>query len=124
MGDSGAIPFGFLISYIFCVNLIKGYAFLNFFLFLYPILDVMITLFIRLIKKKNFFGRLFDYAFFYPVIKYKKSHSYVLVIIVLTNLVNFFFLNMFINTFNFNYILINVFLHLFVFFQFKFIKPL
>ena len=77
LNDVGSIPLGYIMG--FCLlNIIQNsnwYFFIS--IFLYFILDVSYTLFIKVKKGYHPWARLFDYLFLQPVLKGKKSHWYV-----------------------------------------------
>jgi UDP-N-acetylmuramyl pentapeptide phosphotransferase/UDP-N-acetylglucosamine-1-phosphate transferase len=78
MGDCGAIPLGFLVGYLLINLLAINQYFVFLISFLYPILDVSITLYKKTIKKITPWTRLFDYSFLQPVLQGKKKHFFVL----------------------------------------------
>lgn len=97
MGDSGSIPIGYIIGFLIIQNLNLNDPYVIFFLFSYPITDVLTTIFIKtIIKKKLPWARLFDYFFLQPVIKYKKEHSYVTSKIIFINFVSLILLVLYI----------------------------
>ena len=78
LNDSGSIPLGYLMGF-FLINFLQNEQYFFFIsIFLYFILDVTFTLFIKVKKKIVPWARLFDYFFLKPVIKGKQSHWYVL----------------------------------------------
>ncbi len=78
MGDCGAIPLGFLVGYLLINLLAINQYFIFLISFLYPILDVTITLYKKTLKKFLPWARLFDYSFLQPVLKGNKKHFFVL----------------------------------------------
>ena len=103
MGDSGSIPLGYLMGYMIINLFIEKEYFLCFVGFLYPLLDVGITI-VRKIKNKIYpWARLFDYFFLLPVIKGGLSSVFVLKKVIflffITSISNFFII-----TFKINYI--------------------
>jgi hypothetical protein len=103
MGDSGSIPLGYLMGYMIINLFIEKEYFLCFAGFVYPLLDVGITI-VRKIKNKIYpWARLFDYYFLLPVIKGGLSPVFVLKRIIflffITSISNFFII-----TFKINYI--------------------
>ena len=109
MGDSGSIPLGYIIGFLIIQNLNLNDPYIIFFLFSYPITDVLTTIFIKtVIKKKLPWARLFDYFFLQPVIKYKKKHTYVTSKIIFINFVSLILLILYIK-YQYKYlILINI----------------
>ena len=108
MGDSGSIPIGYIIGFLIIQNLNLNDPYVIFFLFSYPITDVLTTIFIKtIIKKKLPWARLFDYSFLQPVIKYKKEHSYVTNKIIFINFISLVLLILYIEYQNKYLILIN-----------------
>lgn len=109
MGDSGSITLGYIIGFLIIRNLNLNDPYIIFFLFSYPITDVLITIFIKtIIKKKLPWARLFDYFFLQPVIQYKKKHTYVTSKIIFINLVSLILLILYIK-YQYKYlILINI----------------
>lgn len=109
MGDSGSIPLGYLIGFLILHSSNFYDLYIIFFLFSYPIIDVLTTIFIKtIIKKKLPWARLFDYFFLQPVIKYKKEHSYVTSKIIFINFVSLILLILYIKYQNKYLILINI----------------
>jgi UDP-N-acetylmuramyl pentapeptide phosphotransferase/UDP-N-acetylglucosamine-1-phosphate transferase len=109
MGDSGSIPIGYIIGFLIIQNLNLNDPYVVFFLFSYPITDVLTTIFIKtIIKKKLPWARLFDYSFLQPVIKYKKEHSYVTNKIIFVNFISLILLILYIEYQNKYLILINI----------------
>lgn len=75
LGDSGSATIGIFLSWEFLVIInIDNIKFLLL-IFMYPCLDVGITLINKIINKKNIFSRDFDYFFLKPIKKYKKTHN-------------------------------------------------
>ena len=122
MGDSGSIPFGLFICFIFLSNIKNENYLLNFFIFTYPLVDVLFTLINRLLKKKSFFARLFDYAIFFPITKYNKSHFYVSGTIFFSNFVSLIFLLIFLQTQIQMVVFLNILFNILVFVFFKYRK--
>ena len=77
LNDVGSIPLGYIMG--FCLlNILQNnnwYFFIS--IFLYFILDVSYTIFVKITKGYYPWARLFDYLFLQPVLKGKKSHWYV-----------------------------------------------
>lgn len=122
MGDSGSIPFGLLICFIFLSNIYNENYLLNFFIFTYPLVDVLFTLINRLVKKKNFFARLFDYAIFFPITKFSKSHLYVSKIIFFSNMLSLILLLIYLQLQTQLIPFLNILLNILVFIFFKYRK--
>lgn len=77
-GDTGAIPLGFIIGYIIIYFFTYKIYLAAIFIFLYPILDVTLTIIEKIFIRKRYpWERLFDYFFLRPVVNGKKSHEYV-----------------------------------------------
>lgn len=125
LGDSGSVPFGLLISYILMMNINNDFKY-NFFIFLYPLLDVTFTLLERIYLKKNFFGRLFDYAIFVPIKKYEKPHYFVTIFSVISQIVQLLLLFYYIQYKYDFFIILNILnvLILFIYFKFNSFKKL
>jgi UDP-N-acetylmuramyl pentapeptide phosphotransferase/UDP-N-acetylglucosamine-1-phosphate transferase len=98
LNDVGSIPLGYIMG--FCLlNILQNnnwYLFLS--IFLYFILDVSYTLFVKIKKGYYPWARLFDYLFLQPVLKGKKTHWYVFanifyyyLFMILTLLIIYFF---------------------------------
>lgn len=83
LNDVGSIPLGYIMG--FCLlNILQNnnwYLFLS--IFLYFILDVSYTLFVKIKKGYYPWARLFDYQFLQPVLKGGKKHFFVLKYIIL-----------------------------------------
>lgn len=92
-GDSGSIPVGFLIGYILVYLFSLKIYLPALFLFLYPILDITITLIDKIIfRKKAPWERLFDYFFLKPVVNKKKGHEFMFLNMFVINSSNLLFL--------------------------------
>jgi len=75
LGDSGAIPIGMFLTWELIILLNTKYLLTALLIFLYPFLDVTITLLLKVLNKKNIFSRDFDYFFLKKIKIYKKSHQ-------------------------------------------------
>lgn len=89
MGDSGSIFLGFLIGFISLDLIMQGYWKLSFILLMYPLLDCTVTLFIKIKNGHYPWARLFDYFFLGPI-KKNNDHKFVLKIISIYLIINFF----------------------------------
>ena len=126
-GDTGSISLGFIIGYViiyfFSIDIFLPVVFL----YIYPLLDVSLTLIHKtFIRKKLPWARLFDYYFLKPVINNYKSHSFVTIRIILNNVISLIFLILYLNQENNKILLVlailsNFFL-IFYFDKFKKIK--
>ena len=115
MGDSGSIPLGYIIGFLMLQKLNLNDPYIIFFLFSYPITDVLATIFIKtIIKKKLPWTRLFDYSFLQPVIKYKKEHSYVTNKIIFINFASLILLILYLKFQNKYLILVNIAVNFFL----------
>jgi UDP-N-acetylmuramyl pentapeptide phosphotransferase/UDP-N-acetylglucosamine-1-phosphate transferase len=88
MGDCGAIPLGFLVGYLLINLLAINQYFVFLIAFLYPILDVSLTLCKKTLKKITPWTRLFDYSFLQPVLKGNKKHFFVLKFLIMLIAIN------------------------------------
>ena len=102
MGDTGSIPLGYLVGYLLIELLIEKEYFIFLTGFLYPLLDVSLTIIQKMINKIYPWARLFDYFFLAPVIKGGLKHSFVLKRIIGVSLITILS-NFLINFYNFNY---------------------
>jgi UDP-N-acetylmuramyl pentapeptide phosphotransferase/UDP-N-acetylglucosamine-1-phosphate transferase len=87
MGDVGSIPIGYLVGYFLIMLLIEKKYFIFLTGFLYPLLDVSLTILRKIINKTYPWARLFDYFFLLPVIKGRKKHSFVLKKIIIVSII-------------------------------------
>lgn len=94
MGDSGSISIGYLVGYFLITLLVEKKYFIFLTSFLYPLLDVFLTILRKIINKTYPWARLFDYFFLLPIIKGGLKHSFVLKKIIIVSLItlvsNFF----------------------------------
>lgn len=119
-GDSGSVPVGFLIGYIIIYFFSLNIYIPALFLFLYPIMDVTLTLIKKvLILKKAPWERLFDYYFLKPVINKKKSHQFVFIRILITNSANLILLFFYLNSKNVLLLLLSIFVNIITLFYFS-----
>jgi len=88
MGDCGSIPLGFLVGYLLINLLAINQYFVFLISFLYPILDISITLCKKTLKKITPWARLFDYSFLQPVLKGNKKHLFVLKFLLILIAIN------------------------------------
>ncbi len=91
LGDTGSIPVGFINGYIIIFLIQIDYYFLGIILFLYPLVDVNLTLIRKTLSGIPPWARLFDYYFLAPTYIAGKDHSYVLLRIILIGITNLFF---------------------------------
>lgn len=92
ISDCGAIPIGYIVGYLLIYFLSINQYFLFLICFLYPILDVTLTLFKKtFIKRTVPWARLFDYAFLQPVLIGGKKHFFVLKFILIIIILNITF---------------------------------
>ena len=63
IGDTGTIPIGFIIGWLFLTLCDFGYFFSALMIILYYIFDIAYTLSVRIIKKKSIFVRHNDFIF-------------------------------------------------------------
>jgi len=99
IGDTGSIPFGFLIGYIIIYFFSISIYWPVLFLFSYPLVDISITLIDKIfIRKRLPWERLFDYFFLMPVIHGRKKHSFVIIRVLFINILNLIFLKIFLVT--------------------------
>lgn len=96
LGDSGSIPIGYLLGWLFIIALYKNYFFELCFLFSVMIIDVTSVLLTKIIKKQNIFVRHNDFLFHQLYIYLKKR-------ILIHNLIYLLI-----------YILINISLYLYI----------
>lgn len=75
IGDCGAATIGILLAWELLILLKTDYKFYILLIFLYPMLDVSITLIKKIIRGRDLFARDFDYFFLKPIKLYKKKHS-------------------------------------------------
>lgn len=102
IGDTGSIPLGFLIGYIIIYFFSLEIFWPVFFLFVYPLVDVSITLIDKVfIRRKLPWERLFDYFFLMPVIHGGKNHSFVIFRVFFVNASNLLLLKLFLVTNNY-----------------------
>ena len=103
----------------FLINFLQNEQYFFFIsIFLYFILDVTFTLFIKVKKKIVPWARLFDYFFLKPVIKGKQSHWYVL------KFVFFYFLIMMFLILILYYLNLSLFYYRFIFIFYIYIKKI
>lgn len=82
IGDTGSVPLGYINGLILIFFISNGYYLFAASIFIYPLLDVTLTLIKKSINKTSPWARLYDYYFLKPVIKSKQSHFYVLKYII------------------------------------------
>lgn len=101
LGDTGSVPLGFIIGYV-TLSLLELQIFVPLlFLFVYPILDVTVTILNKVFFKKQYpWERLFDYFFLKPVVKGKQTHEFVFYRILILNIVNILLLVTYLKTNN------------------------
>jgi UDP-N-acetylmuramyl pentapeptide phosphotransferase/UDP-N-acetylglucosamine-1-phosphate transferase len=101
LGDTGSIPLGFIIGYV-TLYLLELKIFIPLlFLFIYPILDVTLTILNKVFLRKQYpWERLFDYFFLKPVIKGKQTHEFVFYRVFILNIVNMLLLVIYLKTSN------------------------
>lgn len=75
LGDSGAVTTGIFLSWEFLIILKTQYKIEIILIFLYPVLDVSITILKKIIKGRHLFSKDFDYFFLKPVKNFKKTHQ-------------------------------------------------
>jgi len=96
LGDVGSIVIGFIIGFIFFDLVKNGDFFIAFIIIAYGLIDITITLVLKIMKGKKPWDRLFDYFFLRPVILERKSHLYSTIPLILylavTNINLIFFL--------------------------------
>ena len=90
LGDVGSIPIGFLVGFIIIYNIIKEDLIFPFLIIImYYLLDSIITIFIRFIKKENIF-KAHSSHFYQKIIRKGYDHEYVLRKIIYLNIVLLF----------------------------------
>ena len=87
-GDTGSIPVGFINGYIIVFLIQIDYYFLGVIFFLYPLLDVNLTIIRKIINGIPPWARLFDYYFLAPTYIGEEDHFFVLKKIILIGFVN------------------------------------
>jgi UDP-N-acetylmuramyl pentapeptide phosphotransferase/UDP-N-acetylglucosamine-1-phosphate transferase len=103
MGDTGSIPIGYIVGYVLILLLKEKEYFVFLIAFLYPLLDVSLTIIRKMINKINPWARLFDYFFLIPVLHGGQKHSFVLKKIISISLITIVSVFL-INFYNYNYI--------------------
>jgi UDP-N-acetylmuramyl pentapeptide phosphotransferase/UDP-N-acetylglucosamine-1-phosphate transferase len=98
LGDSGAVSIGILLAWEILIFINTQYFFDIIFFFLYPLSDVTLTLLKKIINKKNFFARDFDYFFLKPIKIYSKTHSYAFRQFLNFYIIQFIIINLFAKT--------------------------
>jgi Fuc2NAc and GlcNAc transferase len=88
IGDTGSIPIGFINGYLIIFFAQIDYVFFGIILFLYPLVDVNLTLIRKTLNGIPPWARLFDYFFLAPTLIGGMSHFYVLKRIIIVSLVN------------------------------------
>lgn len=88
LGDTGSIPIGFINGYLIIFLAQIDYIFFGIILFLYPLVDVNLTLLRKTLNGIAPWARLFDYFFLAPTVIGGMSHLYVLKRIILISLIN------------------------------------
>ena len=90
LGDVGSIPIGFLVGFIIIYNTIKADLLIPFLIItMYYLLDSIITIFIRFIKKENIF-KAHSSHFYQKTIRKGYDHKYVLMRIIYLNIILLF----------------------------------
>jgi UDP-N-acetylmuramyl pentapeptide phosphotransferase/UDP-N-acetylglucosamine-1-phosphate transferase len=74
MGDSGSIVFGYLIGWLVIRLVQNNLWFVSLIIIMYPVLDVSLTILIKISKGRKPWERLFDYFFLQGVKNKKISH--------------------------------------------------
>ena len=82
LNDLGSIPLGYIVGYSILNLCQNNQWYIALSVFLYFILDVTLTLILKIKKGYYPWARMFDYLFLQPVIKGGKSHWYVLKFII------------------------------------------
>lgn len=98
LGDSGAIPIGMFLAWELIILINTKYLLMALLIFLYPFLDVTITLLLKVLKKKNIFSRDFDYFFLKKIKIYKNSHQSVFFEFLQFYIVNFILIGIYFET--------------------------
>jgi UDP-N-acetylmuramyl pentapeptide phosphotransferase/UDP-N-acetylglucosamine-1-phosphate transferase len=80
IGDTGTIPIGFIIGWLFLTLCDFGYFFSAIMIILYYIFDIAYTLSVRIIKKKSIFVRHNDFIFKKFNLKFGKKKLYLFLI--------------------------------------------
>ena len=88
LGDTGSIPIGFINGYLIIFLAQIDYIFFGIILFLYPLVDVNLTLLRKTLNGIAPWARLFDYFFLAPTLIGGMSHLYVLKRIIFISLIN------------------------------------
>ncbi|WP_440634201.1 hypothetical protein [Candidatus Pelagibacter sp. HIMB1746] len=91
LGDTGSIPIGFINGYLIIFFAQIDYMFFGIILFLYPLVDINLTLIRKTLNGIPPWARLFDYFFLAPTIIGGMSHFYVLKKIIIISLINLVF---------------------------------
>ena len=124
LNDSGSVPLGYIMGF-FLINFLQNEEWIFFFsVFSYFIIDVTITLIIKLRKGILPWVRMFDYFFLKPVLIGKKSHYFVikyifiyyLLMILMIYLIFYFKISLF---FLLTYSILFSFFIIFIFNKFK-----
>ena len=74
LGDAGSYMIGFLVGYIFFELINNKFYYFAYVIILYPLIDVTLTIMIKVCKGKKPWDRLFDYFFLKPTIEHNYSH--------------------------------------------------
>jgi UDP-N-acetylmuramyl pentapeptide phosphotransferase/UDP-N-acetylglucosamine-1-phosphate transferase len=86
MGDSGSIVFGYLIGWV-AIRLVQhDLWFVSLIIIMYPVLDVTLTILIKISKGKKPWERLFDYFFLQGVKNKKISHLKTIILFNIHNI--------------------------------------
>lgn len=88
MGDSGSIVFGYLIGWLAIRLLQHDLWFVSLIIIMYPVLDVTLTIIIKISKGKKPWDRLFDYFFLQGVKNKKISHLKTIMLFNLHNVIS------------------------------------
>jgi len=88
-GDSGSIPSGYIIGWLNIFLIFETKKIFIFIISSYLIMDVTITLFKKILKKKVPWARDFDYFFLIPTKYAKKDHIFTLKILTLNQFILF-----------------------------------
>lgn len=86
MGDSGSIIFGYLIGWL-AIRLVQNDLwFVSLIIIMYPVLDITLTILIKISKGKKPWERLFDYFFLQGVKNKKISHLKTIILFNIHNI--------------------------------------
>jgi Fuc2NAc and GlcNAc transferase len=88
MGDSGSIVFGYLIGWLAIRFVQNNLWFVSLIIIMYPMLDITLTILIKISKGKKPWERLFDYFFLQGVKNKKISHLKTIILFNLHNVIS------------------------------------